>query len=65
MSVAPGTRDGPYEILAAIGPGGMGEVYRARDRSILTWPADYRGAAFMISVQNSLSNSGDAACSPI
>lgn len=42
MTLVTGSRLGPYEILAAVGAGGMGEVYRAKDtrldRAAICWP---------------------------
>lgn len=51
MTISPGTRFGPYEIVAPIGAGGMGEVYRARDTrldravAVKILPAEFAGNA--------------------
>ena len=34
MSLLAGARLGPYEVVSAIGAGGMGEVFRARDTKL-------------------------------
>ena len=34
MALIPGTRIGSYQVTAAIGQGGMGQVYRARDTKL-------------------------------
>ena len=53
MTLSAGTRLGPYEILAPLGAGGMGEVYRARDTKL------HREVAIKV-LPESLSKEADA-----
>jgi hypothetical protein len=41
MSLAAGMKFGPYEIIAPLGAGAMGEVYRAKDRGWTALPTNY------------------------
>ncbi len=41
MALSPGTRVGAYEVIAQIGDGGRGEVYKAIDTN-LKWPSPSR-----------------------
>jgi Tol biopolymer transport system component len=52
MAISPGTKLGPYEIVAPLGAGGMGEVYRATDTRLA------RDVAIKV-LPASLSNDGD------
>jgi serine/threonine protein kinase len=47
MPLAAGAKLGPYEILAPIGAGGMGEVYRAHDTKLKHDVAANRAAQFV------------------
>ena len=46
MALSPGTRLGSYEVVALIGQGGMGEVYKARDTRLDRFTVEFRGSAY-------------------
>ena len=45
MGLRTGTQLGPYEVLAAIGAGGRGEVYQTHDGKLARWRRGYQGPA--------------------
>jgi eukaryotic-like serine/threonine-protein kinase len=48
MTIAPGTRLGPYEITAPLGAGGMGEISRGRDTRMGHDVAHEDGTHFLV-----------------